>query len=202
MWYSVWNPNAQLVNTACRVGGHLREHTWPKDGYGREWLYPRMAFAKNRTQEQTLVAAALGLKDSAFILGYNATDVYGIDSKNLTRGWGTMTSDVFYIPERLRTDFIALSMHFVGQHLHTELITSYLMALLAHGKHENYVQLNGTWLWGPQRKNISSWGLSPNGLTGNRFWVHAVKLSQHARTVTRWWSDLTCPTTIGSAASI
>jgi hypothetical protein len=176
----------------CRVGGHLREHPWPKDGYGAQWLYPRSAYGTNRTQEQTLVAATMGLKDSAFILGYNATDIYGINGTNATRAWGTMTSDVFFIPERLRTDFIALSMHFVAIHLHTELITAYLMAMLSHGNHQNYVQLNGSWLWGPQRNNVSAWGLSPNGLIGNRFWLHAVKLSKNAHRVTRWWSDLTC----------
>jgi hypothetical protein len=191
-----WSPVNHAVNTLrlllCRVGGRLKEHLWPKDGYGRRWIWGIHAFGSNRTLEETTVEAAMGLKDSASILGYNATEIFGITATNATRAWGTMTSDVFYVPERLRIDFIALSMHFTALHLHTEVVTAYLMAMLSRGNHHNYFQLDGSWLWGEQRNNVSAWGLSRNGLTGDRFWVHAVKLSKHAHTVTRWWSDLSC----------
>lgn len=174
-----------------RVGGRLRERFLPPEGYGPGWFY-RHVFADNRTQEQALVAAAEGLKDTAYILGYNATSIYGLTDTNITRGWGTMTSDVFYIPERLRVDFIALSMHFVGLSVHTELITAYIMAMLSHGNHSNYAVISGSWVWGDDRNNVSAWGLSRNGLTENRMWVHAVKFSRQAHTVLRWWMELTC----------
>ncbi len=40
------------------------------------------------------------------------------------------------------------------------------------------MQLDGNWLWGEQRNNVSACGLYRNGLTGDRLWVHAVKLTK------------------------
>jgi hypothetical protein len=170
----------------------LQEHEYPKEGYGKIWFYWEKVFGEDHTIEENIVIAANRLRDSAFVLGYNATDVYGIKGTNITRAWGTVPSDVFYIPERLRTDFIALSMHFVAHHLHAEVITSYVMALLSRGVHENYLELVGNWVWGEQRENVTAWGLSESGLAGDSNWIHAVKLSRHVQTVTRWWSDLRC----------
>jgi hypothetical protein len=143
--------------------------------------------------DQTLALAAKRLKDSASVLGYNATDIFGINGNNISRAWGSITSDIFYIPERMKTDFIALSMHFVEHHLHTELITSYVMALLVHGDHSNYVTLPGMWLFNESRNNVTLWGLEKDGLVGDQIWVHAIKLSQSAKAITQWWSALTCP---------
>jgi hypothetical protein len=126
------------------------------------------------------------------ILGHNATHVFGYNGSHTTRSWGSASSDIFYVPERHRIEFIGLSMAFVGEGVHAEVAIAHIMGLLADGNHSNYVKMPGQWLWRADRSNVTLWGLSGNGLAGNMTWVHPIKLSKTREYVLPWWSRLTC----------
>jgi hypothetical protein len=103
-------------------------------------------------------------------------------------------SDYYYIPAKHRTAFIGLSMHFVHQRVMCELAVANIVGILTDGDSSQYMWTEGSWLWDPDRHNRTLWGLSSEGLTGGRYWLHAVKqlISQYGREVTQWWNSLSC----------
>lgn len=138
-------------------------------------------------------AAVMSLEVPARILGHNATEVYGLNGSHLTTFWWSKSCDFLYVPERLRMDYIGVSMTFVGHDIFVEAANAHMIGLLIDGNHTNYEVFAGRWLWGRDRANATLWGLRQSGLADKMAWMHPVKLSHSRQMVIRWWEGLTCP---------
>lgn len=136
--------------------------------------------------------ALKSLEVSARVLGHNATDIYGLNGTHSTRFWWSKSSDFLYIPQRLRIDYIGISMIFAEQDIFAEVANANMIGLLVDGKEGEFETMTGHWIWGHDRTNMTQWGLMHDGLADNMAWVHAVKLSLFKEPVTRWWENLTC----------
>ncbi len=136
--------------------------------------------------------AAKFLEVPAGILGHNVTEVYGFNGSHVTTFWWSKSCDFLYVPEKLRINYIGISLMFTAQDIHAEATNSHMIGLLVDGNHSEYETMTGRWLWGRDRANTTKWGLAASGLTDNMAWVHAIKLSRNKQRVVRWWEQLTC----------
>ena len=177
--------------SARRTADIIRRVPYTKGALGKHWLWEK-SYGSNRSLEDAVVASARALEAPLEVLDRNATELYGIQGTSISYRWNTMSADIFYIPAKHRVEFIALSMQFIGEDVHAEVIITSIVGIITKGDRALSLPLKGDWIWGNNRDNTDLWGLSDQGLTDGKLWVHAVKLSRHAKVITTWWNSISC----------
>lgn len=161
-----------------------------------DWVFWNMSFGLNRTLQETLATIPFVMESALEIIGHNETpaEMFDIRDNAIHRFWHAQPSDIFYIPYKLRTEFISLSMLFARETLHTELSVGTIMGLLVgeNPGSDKFVQLHGMWIWDADRDNSTMWGLTTEGIANGIYWIHAVKPSKWGGLIKSWWSNLTC----------
>jgi hypothetical protein len=183
---------------AHRAGMPLEEIHHKPHGFDHERGFWRETHGTGRTVEQNLVASIVSMSTTLEILGLDLNKIY-----NMTRdehgvwarqSWKPIPAEVHYVPMRYRTGFIGLSMHFVQEHVHADLIAANIMGILTASDKTKWVNISGTRILDPaQRDNETAWGLEQQtGMLEGQYWLHPIKSSVYHTAIQKWWMSLTC----------